>query len=68
MNYWLFTTHLLLALRRLLHVEVGDAILLAEYLRCRLNKLHIVNHLCNFSVDYAQEELGIVERDLFLFA
>lgn len=57
---------LLLTLRRFLDIEVRHAILFAENLRRRLDKLHVVNHLRNFSVDYSQEQPRIVERHFLL--
>lgn len=59
---------LLGSLDRILHVERWHTVLLAENLCRWLDRLHIVNHLRNFSVNYAEEKFCIVQRDALLLA
>lgn len=44
---------LLCSFDRIFHVERWNTILLAKYLRRWFDELNIVNHLCNFSVNYS---------------
>lgn len=59
---------LFLAFSRFFNVKVRNSVLLSENLRRRLHKLHVINHLRNFPVDYAEKEFAVVQRDLLLLA
>lgn len=59
---------LLGSLDRFFHVERWHSVFLAQNLGRWLDRLHIVNHLSNFSVNYAEEKFCIVQRDPLVFA
>jgi hypothetical protein len=67
-NVKLKEDELLGSLDWILHVERRHSVLLAQDLCRWLDRLHIVNHLRNFPVNYAEKEFCIVQRDALLFA